>query len=186
MAQTPPSAHVSRIISSSPHRPTILKPNAAQYFNTVSRRPILKYWTTLSFNMADPRSKIARDSWGRILDHGSWICYIEIQYGLKNSIWPPWIQDSFQESRAILDLGSWIRHIEIQYGLNISIWPSLNPRFLPGVPCNLRSWILDPPYWNSTCFNFSMWSCALLGFVVSTAFVIVCMCTPAASKKQTN
>ena len=42
-AQTPPSAHVSRIISSSPHRPTILKPNAAQYFNTVSRRPILKY-----------------------------------------------------------------------------------------------------------------------------------------------
>ena len=37
--------------------------------------------------MADPRSKIARDFWGRILDHGSWICYIEIlnhiefQYG---------------------------------------------------------------------------------------------------------
>ena len=113
--------------------------------------PILKYWTILSFNMADPRSKIARDSWGRILDHGSWICYIEIQYGL-----------------------------------NISIWPSLNPRFLPGVPCNLRSWILDPPYWNSMCFNMSMWSCALLGFVVSTALVTVCMCISAASKKQTN
>ena len=40
-AQTPPSAHVSRIISSSPHRPSILKPKAAQYFNTVSRIEVL-------------------------------------------------------------------------------------------------------------------------------------------------
>ena len=44
-----------------------------------------------------------------------------------------------------MDLGSAII-IEIQYGFNISIWPSLNPRFLPLVPCSLRSCILDPPY----------------------------------------
>ena len=109
-----PSTRMSRIISSSPHKPTILKPNAAQYFNMVSGRPILKYWAILRFNMAESRSKIARGSWGGILDHGSWICYIEIQYGLNISIWPSLNPRSFQESRAILDLGSWIRHIEIQ------------------------------------------------------------------------
>ena len=91
--------------------------------------------------MADPRCKIARDAWGRILDHGSWICHIEIQQDsfqeshaildLGSAILkfnmvsmfqygPPQIQDSFQESRAILDLGSAILKCNIasifQYG----------------------------------------------------------------------
>ena len=51
---------------------------------------------------------------GRNLGHGSWMYYIEIQYGLNISIWPSLHPRFFPESRAILDLASWIRHIEIQ------------------------------------------------------------------------
>ena len=40
------------------------------FFIITAGRSILKYWATLSFNMADPRSKIAQDSWGGILDPG--------------------------------------------------------------------------------------------------------------------
>ena len=51
-----------------------------------SGRSILKYWATLSFNMADPRSKI-QDCTGLLgRNLGSWILYIDIQYGLNISI----------------------------------------------------------------------------------------------------
>ena len=89
--------------------------------------------------MADPRSKIPQDCWGGILDRGSWIRCIEIQYGLNISIWAS-LNPRFLPG-VPCNLGSWIRCIEIQYGFNVSIWPSLNPRFLPGVPYNLGSWI---------------------------------------------
>ena len=103
----------------------------------------------------DPRSKIPQDSWEGILDQGSWIC-----------------------------------DIEIEYGLNISIRPSLNPRFLPGIPRNLGSWILDPPFRNSMCFNIfkvvlcPSWFCYLHGscdslhvYICSSLHVHICyMC----------
>ena len=69
-------------------------------------------------------------------DHIEILSHIEIQMADPRSKIP---QDSWG---GILDHRSWIRHIESQYVLNISIWPSLNPRFLPGVPCNLGSAIL--------------------------------------------
>ena len=52
--------------------------------------------------MVDPRSKIPQDSWGGILDLGSWIRHIEIQYGFKISIWlslnPRFLPKSPEES----------------------------------------------------------------------------------------
>ena len=115
-AQTPPPIHVSQILSSWPHKPTILKRNAAQYFNKPRGGPhwnIEPHWVSI-WQIQDPRFRrtLGVESW--ITDLGSAILKFNIssifQYG------PPWIQDSShsQESSATLDLGSWIRHIEIQ------------------------------------------------------------------------
>ena len=131
--------------------------------------------------MGDPRSKIPQDSWGGILEHRSWIRHIEIQC-------PQYFNMALPECKICprSPVQSWILDPPCWNSMcyNISIWPSLNARFLPGVPSSLGSWILDPPYWNSMCYNISMSSCALLGFVLSTAFVTVCMCISAVSKKK--
>ena len=88
--------------------------------------------------MADPRSKIPQDSWGRILDSAKailkYLHHIEVQYGGSKT------QDS--STKVLENLGSWIRHIETQYGFNISIWSTLKTQdSSPSVLENLGSWI---------------------------------------------
>ena len=89
--------------------------------------------------MVDPRSKIPQDSWGGILDLGSWTRHIEIQYGFNISMWPslnPRFLPKSPEESWILDLGPTILKLNMdsifQYGL---------PRFLPKSP--EESWIFQ-------------------------------------------
>ena len=106
-----------RCLGSSPHHRTDrpywnpMRPNISIRSRGGPYWHIEPRWVSI-WRIQDPRlhGTLGEESW--IMDLGSAILKFNMvsifQYG------PPWIQDSFQESRAILDLGSWIRHIEIQ------------------------------------------------------------------------
>ena len=120
-AQTPPSTHVSQIISSWPHKPTILKLNAAQYFK-VPWRTTLKHWAhwVSIWRIQDPRfpRTLGEESW--ITDLGSALLKFNMASIFQYD--PPWIQDSSQEFRAILDnLGSAILKFNTFQYFNISM-----------------------------------------------------------------
>ena len=91
------------------------------FFIITAGRSILKYWATLSFNMADPRSKIqdCTGLLGRYLGSGRSI----LKYWATLSFNMADPRSKIQDCTGLLgrNLGSWILYIDIQYGLNISI-----------------------------------------------------------------